>query len=137
MHRDNPQNQSFTRPLFKKPVPAGFPSPAEEYLEEPLDLSKHLIPRPEATFFFRVSGDSMKEAGILSGDLLVVDRSLDARDGSIIIAVIDGALTVKRLRRNGPRLCLVPANENFCPIAIKPETDFEVWGVVTHAVHSF
>ena len=122
--------------LFVLSVSAGFPSPAEDYEEGPLDLNTHLIAHPAATFFVRVSGDSMKEAGIFSGDLLIVDRSLTPVSGKVIIAVLDGALTVKRLYQRGNTILLVPENSEYAAIPVKEEQQFEVWGVVTHVIHA-
>ena len=121
--------------MFIVTVPAGFPSPAEDYVEGPLDLNRHLIPHPAATFFVRVSGDSMIGAGIYSGDLLIVDRAVTAAHNSIIIAVLNGDLTVKRLYQVGSTLRLMPENPDYPPIEIYPGTDFEVWGVVTKVIH--
>ena len=94
------------QPLFMATVPAGFPSPAADYEEGRLDLNKHLIKNPAATFFVRVTGDSMVKAGIHSGDLLVVDRSIEPRDKSVVIAVVNGELAVKRIRIRKNRLTL-------------------------------
>lgn len=121
--------------MFIVTVAAGFPSPAEDYVEGPLDLNRHLIVHPAATFFVRVSGDSMIGAGIHSGDLLIVDRAVSAGHDSIIIAVVNGDLTVKRLYQVGPLLRLLPENPSYPPIEIYPDTDFEVWGVVTKVIH--
>jgi DNA polymerase V len=123
--------------LFTSRVEAGFPSPADDYLEGTLDLNEHLIARPAATFFLRVSGDSMTGAGIYPGDILIVDRSLTPADGRIVIAVIDGELTVKRLHRQHGRIRLVPENPRYPPIEVSAEQDLHIWGVVVHAVHSF
>ncbi|OIQ49658.1 LexA repressor [Pseudodesulfovibrio hydrargyri] len=122
-------------PLAGESVPAGFPSPAEEYLEKRLDLNEHLVARPEATYFVRVSGDSMIGAGIHHGDLLVVDRSLDPKPGNVIIALVDGEFTVKRLRKTPFGLELAPENPEYEVIPLSEETDFQVWGVVLHVVH--
>jgi DNA polymerase V len=123
------------QPLFEVKVPAGFPSPAADYEEDRLDLNKHLIKNPAATFFVRVSGDSMEGAGIHHGDLLVVDRSIEPRDKSIVIAVINGELTVKRIRIKNKRITLEPENENYSVQEITEDTEFEVWGVVTNVIH--
>lgn len=123
--------------FFTCRVEAGFPSPADDYLEGTLDLNEHLIRRPAATFFLRVSGDSMTGAGIYPGDILIVDRSLPPADGRIVIAVIDGELTVKRLSRRHGRIRLLPENPRYPPIEINAEQDLRVWGVVVHAIHSF
>ena len=141
---DTKVNQIFTpdrsiecrRPLFMVPVSAGFPSPAEDYLEGKLDLNSHLIKHPAATFFVRVTGDSMIDAGIHSGDLVIVDRALEPVDGNVVIAVINGELTVKRIRRIKDRLLLIPDNKNYEALEIDEEMAFEVWGVVTHVIHA-
>jgi DNA polymerase V len=125
------------RPLFLSRVPAGFPSPAEDYVEGSLDLNEHLIQHKEATFFVRVRGDSMTGAGIRNGDLLVVDRAREAGDGDIVIAVVDGELTVKRLCRRGGHLRLLPENPCFQPIEFKDGQELVVWGVVTSFIHRF
>ena len=121
--------------LFVTPVAAGFPSPADDYVECGLDLNEHLVKHPAATFFVRVRGQSMVEAGIHDGDLLVVDRALEARDGSVAIAVLDGELTVKRIRRTNGKLLLCPENSAFPPIEVTLEADFQVWGVVVYSIH--
>lgn len=100
-------------PMFAAAVAAGFPSPADDYVERALDLNEHLIEHPAATYCVRASGNSMVGTGIHDGDLLIVDRAIEPRDGSIAIAVIDGELTVKRIRRHGERLLLVPANSDY------------------------
>jgi len=117
------------------PVSAGFPSPAEDYLEGALDLNRHLIKHPTATFFARVSGDSMIDAGIHQGDLLVVDRALEATDGRVVIAVINGELTVKRIALKKNQLFLMPANQDYQPLQVHEEMDFRIWGVVTNVIH--
>ncbi|BCS87122.1 LexA family protein [Pseudodesulfovibrio sediminis] len=128
-------NNGKALPLAGEAVPAGFPSPADEYLERPLDLNEYVAPRPEATFFVRVSGDSMIGAGIHHDDILVVDRSQQAVPGNIVIAFVDGEFTVKRLIRDGTELALAPENPDFSTIPLTLDTTFEVWGVVRHVVH--
>ncbi len=123
-------------PLFSARVPAGFPSPADDYIDRALDLNEHLIRHPAATFFVRVSGDSMVGAGIHPGDILVVDRAEEPSHGKIIIAALNGELTVKRLSRNHDRVCLTPENPAYAPIEVTPEMQFEVWGVVVHVIHT-
>lgn len=122
-------------PLYSSKVSAGFPSPADDYMECKLDLNTHLIQHPSATFFVKASGDSMKNAGIFSGDMLIVDRSIEATHGKIVIAAIDGELTVKRLVRLQNRVQLLPENPNYPPIDITAEQDMVIWGVVTHVIH--
>lgn len=124
------------RPLFMIPVSAGFPSPADDYVEGSLDLNKHLIKHPAATFFVRVAGDSMINTGIHPDDILIVDRSLDAVDKKVIIAIVNGELTVKRIRIKKDGIYLVAENESYNPVKINKEMEFEVWGVVTSVIHA-
>jgi len=129
------------QPIFEVKVPAGFPSPAGDYEEDKLDLNKHLIKNPAATFFVRVTGHSMVKAGIHDGDLLVVDRSIEPRDKNVVIAVVNGELTVKRIRirknkRLSLKLSLEAENENYQSQEINEEMEFEVWGVVTNVIHA-
>ena len=121
-------------PLFLEAVSAGFPSPADDYVERGLDLNEHLIDNPEATFMVRVCGDSMVDAGIHDGDILVVDRSREAVPGRIVVAVVDGELTVKRLLRRGGAFLLAPENEAYAPIEIGQGRELLVWGVVIGVV---
>lgn len=123
-------------PLFLESVSAGFPSPADDYLEGALDLNEFLVKNPSASFFVRVTGDSMIGAGIHSGDILLVDRSLEPKHGSVVIAVVNGELTVKRLHRLKDRIYLLPENNNYNPIEITEDMSFEVWGVVRTVIHS-
>lgn len=122
-------------PLLASSVRAGFPSPADDYIDKCLDLNELLIRHPAATFFVRASGDSMSGAGIHSGDILVVDRALEPSHHSIVIAALDGELTVKRLVREGGKVFLAPENPEFDAIEVPPESSFEVWGVVTCVLH--
>ena len=124
------------QPIFMAKVPAGFPSPAADYEEDKLDLNKHLIKNPAATFFVRVAGDSMLKAGIHDGDLLVVDRSIEPKDKNVVIAVVNGELTVKRIRIRKNKLTLEAENENYQNQEIGEEMEFEVWGVVTNVIHA-
>jgi DNA polymerase V len=126
---------SYKLPLYGCSVRAGFPSPADDYIEMHLDLNSHLIKHPAATFFLTASGDSMINAGIASGDMLVVDRSLEATHGKIVIAAINGELTVKRLSKSDGRLQLLPENDKYTPIEITEAEDLVIWGVVTHVIH--
>jgi DNA polymerase V len=122
-------------PLVQSRVSAGFPSPADDYLEIKLDLNKYLIQHPTATFYVRVKGDSMENAGIFDDDLLIVDRAKDSKDLDIIVGVLDGEFTVKRLVKKAGRVFLHPENDNYKPIRIEEENDFRVWGVVTYVIH--
>ncbi|HLL15522.1 MAG TPA: translesion error-prone DNA polymerase V autoproteolytic subunit [Pyrinomonadaceae bacterium] len=130
------RSTKWARPLFLASVSAGFPSPAEDYIEGRLDLNRHLIKHPAATFFVRVAGDSMIGAGIHPGDILVVDRALEPQDSNVVIAVIDGELTVKRISQRHGKLFLVPDNQAYEPLEILAEMEFEVWGVVTSVIHN-
>ena len=122
-------------PLFSSSVKAGFPSPVEDHIEEKLDLNRLMIEHPAATFFLRVEGESMENANIHPGDILVVDRALTPQNGLIIVAVLNGEFTVKRLKKKGNRLYLLPENRTFPEIEITAETEFQIWGVVTFIIH--
>jgi DNA polymerase V len=117
------------------PVTAGFPSPADDYLQGRLNLQELLVQHPAATFFMRVAGDSMTPCGIFSGDVLVVDRSLTPKDGSVIIGELAGAFTVKRLRQAQGTIMLMSDNPAYPPITVTADIEFAVWGVVTHVIH--
>jgi DNA polymerase V len=121
-------------PLFATRIAAGFPSPADDYVEGQLDLNEHLIKHPAATFYVRVAGDSMTGAGIYPGDILVVDRSLEPMHRNIVIAVVNGELTVKRLLREENRAVLQPENGHYRPIEIVESMECVIWGVVTGVV---
>ncbi|MDF1556191.1 MAG: translesion error-prone DNA polymerase V autoproteolytic subunit [Deferrisomatales bacterium] len=121
--------------FFTESVAAGFPSPATDYCESRLDLNELCVKHPAATYFVRAQGDSMIDAGIYSGDVLVVDRSLTAKHGDIVIVALNGELTVKKLETK-PTLRLVPMNRKYAPVEIPEETDIEIFGVATTAVHS-
>ena len=129
----SPADQSA--PMATEQVAAGFPSPADDYLEGQLDLNEYLVHHPAATFFVRVSGDSMIGAGIHSGDILIVDRSVEPKDKKVVIAVVDGELTVKRLMRRKGEVVLMPENDKYQPINIAGDMDLEIWGVVTNVIH--
>ena len=124
-------------PLFSHKVPAGFPSPADDYIEGRLSLDEHLIPHKDSTFFVRAKGTSMVGAGIFDGDLLVVDKSLTPSSGDIVIAVIDGELTVKRFVQRDGKVILKPENPRFKEIELKEGQELQVWGVVTSTVKRF
>ncbi|MFD2205360.1 LexA family protein [Kiloniella antarctica] len=122
-------------PFFAFKVPAGFPSPAEDYIEGYFDLNERLSINFNATFLLKVSGDSMIGAGIMPGGMLVVDRSLEVRDGKIVIAILDGQLTVKRLYKRLGKIMLMSENPNYKPIKISDEQDLQIWGVVTNVIN--
>ena len=123
------------RALLRRAVPAGFPSPADDYVERRLSLDEHLIQHRESTFFMRVAGHSMRDLGIFDGDLLVVDRSLPAAHGCVIVAVIDGEFTVKQLLYTPQGKVLRAAHPDYPEIAITAGHDFSIWGVVQWNVH--
>ncbi len=126
---------SLERPMLGASLPAGFPSPADDYIETSLDLNELLIAHPSATFFVRVDGDSMINAGINDGDILLVDRALSADNNRIVVAALDGYLTVKRLRIEKGRWFLQPENPSYDCIDIDEDTDFYIWGVVSWVLH--
>jgi len=122
-------------PLAGTAIAAGFPSPAEEYVEIALDLNKELIKHPASTFYARVKGDSMVDAGIQDGDLLVIDKALEPKEGAIAVCYLDGEFTVKRLTVQEEGVYLMPANAEFKPIRITEENNFLVWGLVAYVIH--
>ena len=124
-------------PLFSHKVAAGFPSPADDYIEGRLSLDEHLISNKDATFFVRAKGNSMVGAGIFDGDLLVVDKSLTPTSGDIVIAIVDGDLTVKRLIKRGGKITLKPENPRFKEIEFKEGQELLIWGVVTSSVKKY
>ncbi len=133
----HPNKELFQRhrALLRRAVPAGFPSPADDYVEHRLNLDEHLIQHKESTFFMRVAGDSMRGLGIFDGDLLVVDRSVPATNGCVVIAVVDDEFTVKQLLHTPAGQVLRAAHPSYPDVAIKPEQDFSIWGVVQWNVH--
>ena len=134
-----PAEQARVNPitLFSHKVPAGFPSPADDHAEKRLDLNEYLIDQSESTFFVRIKGDSMIDAGILDNDIVIVDRSKSAAINDIVLASIDGEFTVKVLAKNSEGPYLMPANKEYKPIHIKSDSEFEIWGVVTGCVRKF
>ena len=126
-----PDNNSPVEiPLVESSVHAGFPSPADDFLEDTLDLNSLVIRHPEATFFARVEGDSMKDEGIVEGDILIVDKSIEPYDGCLAVAFIDGEFTLKRVKIEPDRILLIPANPKYKKIEVYADNDFAVWGVV-------
>ncbi len=123
-------------PLYSCRVQAGVPSPADDSIEARIDLNHHLVKKPSETFLVRASGESMIDAGIRDGDLLVVDRSMKATNGKVVIAAVDGQLTVKFLIIKKGRPLLMPANPAFLPIPVDPENGIVIWGVVTNSIHA-
>jgi DNA polymerase V len=129
------QIETQALPLYGNKIAAGFPSPADDHIESSLDLNEYLIEHPAATFYVRVSGESMIKAGINPNDILIVDRAVEPVDGKIVIAVLNGELTVKRLVTKQSKVFLYPENDAFKPIEVSPEAEFKIWGVVTNVIH--
>ena len=130
-------SENFKIPLLSDSISAGFPSPADDYTEENIDLNEHLISNPFSTFFLRVKGESMKNAGIKDKDLIIVDKSLTAKPGDIIIAMIDGEFTIKRLSIKNDELYLKAENNNYPDFRFENHVDVQIWGVVIYSIHSF
>ncbi len=128
------QSTVLELPLFTSSVPAGFPSPADDYVDQKLDLND-LVRHPSETFIVKVEGDSMINAGIHSGDLLLVDRAQEATNSKVVVAYLNGELTVKRLRILDNKIFLMPENPLYTPIEITPSMSFEIRGVVTFVIH--
>ncbi len=128
-------SHNVTPPLFFPGVSAGFPSPADDYTELKLDMNKYLVKHSSATFYIKVKGDSMKDAGISDGDILVVDRAVEPKNNDIAVCVIDGEFTVKKLKKSKDTLFLLPENPDYKPINVTEYNNFQVWGMVTFIVH--
>ena len=126
--------ESLNIKLSDTPVNAGFPSPAENHLENTMDLNKALIKNPSSTFYARVKGESMINDGVEDGDLLVIDRSVEPYENCLAVCFLEGEFMLKRVRLEGDELLLVPANEKFKPIRVKKDNDFYVWGVVRYLI---
>jgi len=133
----NSATKKFRIPLLNDSVSAGFPSPADDYTEENIDLNEHLISNPFSTFFLRVKGDSMINAGIKDKDLIIVDKSLIAKPGNIVIAMIDGEFTIKRLSIKNDELYLKAENHNYPDFRFRNHIDVQIWGVVIYSIHSY
>ncbi|MCC7331091.1 MAG: translesion error-prone DNA polymerase V autoproteolytic subunit [Flavobacteriales bacterium] len=121
-------------PYVESGISAGFPSPALDFVDLTIDLNRHLIKNPSATFYGRVKGDSLKNAGIHNGDLLIIDRSLEPKNGKIAVCYIDGEFTAKRVQISKNEILLVPENESYQPIRVTKENNFLIWGIVTHVI---
>ena len=128
---------SLDIPYFEGGVSAGFPSPAEDYINDKLDLNNLLIENPLSTYYIRVVGDSMIGAGIVSGDLLIVDRAVEISNNCIVVAYINGDFTVKKIKKTKQKIFLCPENNNYKSIELTKDMDFELFGVVVHAIHHF
>jgi DNA polymerase V len=124
-------------PVADGGIRAGFPSPAQDFLDLSIDLNKELVQNPPATFFGRVRGESMRDAGISDGDLVIIDKSLSPRDGRIAVCYLDGEFTMKRIKTGKDCCWLLPANDEFKPIKVTSDNDFLIWGIVVHVIKSF
>jgi len=133
----NSTTKKFKIPLLTDSVSAGFPSPADDYTEENIDLNEYLISNPFSTFFLRVKGDSMINAGIKDKDLIIVDKSLIAKPGNIVIAMLAGEFTIKRLSKKNDELYLKAENHNYPDFSFKNHIDVQIWGVVIYSIHSY
>ena len=125
---------AMSLPFAEQGIQAGFPSPAQDYISESIDLNREIVKHPASTFYGRVSGDSMINDGIEADDIIVIDRSLQPQDGDLTVCCIDGEFTLKRIKLEKDKVWLIPANETFDPILVTPEQRFEVWGVVTYTI---
>lgn len=121
-------------PYADEGIRAGFPSPAQDYISQVIDLNKELIKHPSTTFYGRVTGDSMKDAGLSSGDILIIDKSLEPKTGDVAVCYIDGEFTVKYIRIETNVIWLIPANEAYEPIKVTAENDFMIWGIITYSI---
>lgn len=124
-------------PLAGSGISAGFPSPADDYIDIAIDLNKELIKNKEATFFGRVKGDSMQDGGIHNGDLLIIDKSIEPKSGKIAVCFIDGEFTVKRIEMEKDVIWLIAENKNYPPIKVTMDNDFLIWGIVTSVIKRF
>ena len=122
-------------PMAETAIPAGFPSPADDYLDLKLDLNKELVNNPNATFYARVKGCSMQDAGIQEGDVLVIDRSREPKNDDIAVCFIDGEFTVKRIRKETAAIWLLPANRKYKAVKVTEDNEFMIWGIVTYVIH--
>ena len=127
---------AISLPLASECIAAGFPSPADDYIDIGIDLNEQLIKHPMSTFFLRVNGHSMTGAGIYDGDLLIVDRSLDPQPGRIVVAILDSAFTLKRLTRHDGTLHLEAEHPDYPPINLHNYNDVQIWGVVIYSIHN-
>jgi DNA polymerase V len=121
-------------PVISGGISAGFPSPALDFIDLTIDMNKHLIKHPATTFYGRVKGHSMKDAGIFDGDLLVIDKSISPTDNKIAVCYIDGEFTIKRIQIQKDCVWLIPENEAYQPIKVTADNDFIIWGMVTHVI---
>ncbi len=124
----------LTLPIADEGIKAGFPSPAQDFMDLAIDLNKELVKHPASTFYGRVKGDSMIDAGIYDGDILIIDKSLDPRNGDMAVCYIDGEFTIKHIKIEKTVIWLIPANEQYQPIKVTEDNDFLIWGIVTYSI---
>lgn len=129
------EQSSLFLPFADGGIRAGFPSPAQDYLEMAIDLNQELVKHPATTFLGRVCGDSMKDANIKDGDILVIDKALEPKDGDMAVCFIDGEFTVKQIKMGSNCIWLMPANAAYSPIKVTSENEFLIWGIVTYSIH--
>lgn len=134
---ENKNTANCVLPVIEGVIPAGFPSPVQGMPSDSIDLNRELIQHPSSTFCARVSGNSMIGCGIGDGDLLIIDKSLEVRDGSIAVCFVDGEFTLKRISIRHDGIYLVPENSKYPELHISEESNFQVWGIVTHAIKNF
>lgn len=127
-------SSSVALPFADKGIQAGFPSPGQDYISESIDLNREIVKHPAATFYGRVEGDSMSGEGIESGDILVIDRSIEPDDGDLAVCCLDGDFTLKRIKLEAGKAWLIPSNESFDPILVTPDNQLEIWGIVTYTI---
>lgn len=130
-------NSSMEIPLVSSTISAGFPSPADDFLDKGIDLHKEYIKHPASTFYARVKGNSMKDLGIHNGDLMIIDKSLKPKNGAVAVCYVDGSFTVKTIKIEADCCWLIPANEKYKPLKVTKDNDFIIWGIVTNVIKSF
>lgn len=121
-------------PIANEGIKAGFPSPAQDFMDLAIDLNRELVKHPASTFYGRVKGDSMIDAGIHDGDILIIDKSLDPKDGDMAVCYIDGEFTIKYIKIEKEAVFMIPANNNYQPVKVTAENDFLIWGIVTYSI---
>lgn len=127
-------NTELLLPIADEGIKAGFPSPAQDFMDLAIDLNKELVRHPASTFYGRVRGDSMQDAGVYDGDILIIDKSLEPRNGDMAVCFVDGEFTVKYIKIEKDIVWLIPANDSYSPIKITEDNDFLIWGIVTYSI---
>ena len=135
LYKPDPAAPPLDIPFVEEGIKAGFPSPAQDYVEQSIDLNKILLKHPSSTFFARVDGNSMENTFIMDGDLVIIDKSLEVRDGCKVVAFIDGAYTMKTIKLGKNEVFLIPENPDYPIITVTPDQPFMIWGVVTYVIH--